>query len=265
MNQTLDVSKAFADIRSGYENDPRRDTFNLLLCGEMGTGKTHILKTARKPVLGHFFDPGGEKTLAKEIKEGTVLPETFAPDDPFHPWAFTAWEKRMKEIQRSGIMNHIGTYCLDSSTMWADSILNHLTAKRGAAGKTPDGKIDYIPQKTEIKNWISVILGFPCDCIVTGHLEPTEDQVSGRTTYRYATTGKGTIIIPAMFDEVFVAIAEDHSKGVNWKIQTAGAGRYAARTRLGAEGKLEQFEKPDIKAILKKVGRPTDDKPIYKP
>ena len=260
---SLDVQKSFAAIRQQYKDDPKTGTFNLLLCGEMGTGKTHLLKTCRLPVLGHFFDPGGEITLRKEIEEGKVIPETFAPDDPFKPWAYVEWVKTMNGHLQSGLFDHIGTYALDSSTMWAEYILNYLVAKRGAAGKTPEGRTDYMPQKTEIRNWITKILGLPCDVIVTGHLEPTEDQVSGRVTYRYATTGKGTIIIPAQFDEVYVAEAEDGPKGVKYKLRTAGAGRYAARSRLASGGKLEMFEEPDIKAILKKVGYPTDDKPLF--
>lgn len=260
---TLDVKKAFSDIRKGYEDDPKTKTFNALVCGEAGTGKTHLLKTCRLPVLIHAFDPGGEITLAKEIQEGKVLAEKFGPDDPFRPWAFVEWTKRMKVLIDEGLFEHIGTYCLDSSTMWGEAILNYLTAKRGAAGKTPDGKVDYMPQKTEIRNWINKILSLSCDCIVTGHLKPTEDQVTGRVTYRYATTGQGTIIIPAMFDELYVTEAEDTSKGVNYKLRTAGAGRYSARSRLGSGGKLETFENPNIKNILRKVGRPINDLPLF--
>jgi len=260
---SLDVQKRFADIRQQYKSDPKTDTFNALICGEMGTGKTHLLKTCRKPVLLHAFDPGGEKTLREEIAKGEVIVQTFSPDDPFRPWAYQEWVQEMNQLLREGVFEHIGTYALDSSTMWAEYILNWLVAKRGKAGTTPEGKTDYMPQKTEIRNWITKILGLPCDCIVTGHLEPTEDQVTGRVTYRYATTGKGTIVIPAQFDEVYVAEAEDTSKGVKYKLRTAGAGRYAARSRLASGGKLETFEAPNIKEILKKVGYPYGDKPLF--
>lgn len=260
---SLDATKAFAQIRTNYQQNPKTGTFNALICGEAGTGKTHILKTCRKPVLLHTFDPGGEKTLRDEIAKGEILVESFAPDDPFKPWAFISWVRTLDKEIKDGLFEHIATFALDSTTLWAESILNFLTAKRGAAGKTPEGKADYMPQKTEIRNWVTKILGLPCDVVMTGHLEPTEDQVSGRVTYRYATTGKGTIIIPAMFDEVYVTEAEDTSKGVKYKLRTAGAGRYMARSRLASGGRLEVYEEPDIKAILTKVGLPTDDKPLF--
>jgi hypothetical protein len=37
---------------------------------------------------------------------------------------------------------------------------------------------------------------------------------------------------------------------------------YQARSRLGKGGELDLYEKPDIKAILKKVGFSPDDKPL---
>lgn len=259
----LNAQVRFEQIRTQFAKDPKRDTFNALICGEMGTGKTYLLKTCRKPILYHCFDPGGFVTLRPEIEKGEILPELFAPDDPMKPWAYAKWIGVMETYIREDFFSNFGTYALDSSTLWAEDILSFLAAKRGAAGKTPEGKLDYLPQKTEIRNWITRILGLPCDVIVTGHLEATEDQVSGRVTYRYATTGKGTIIIPAMFDEVYVSLAEDGPKGVKYSLQTAGAGRYAARSRLAANGKIEQFEEPDIKAILKKAGYPTADKPLF--
>lgn len=261
---SLDVKASFSQIRQTYENDPKLGTFNALICGEVGTGKTHIFKTCRKPVLIHMFDPGGEKTLKDEIDNGEVLVEKFAPDDPFKPWAFVQWVQRIRAEMRDGLFDHVGTFGLDSSTMWAESILNYFVAKRGAGGKTPDGKQDYMPQKTEIRNWLSTLLGLPCDVIVTGHLEPNKDEVSGKTTYRYATTGKGTFLIPALFDEVYVALAEDTAKGVNYKLQTAGADRYAARSRLAQTGNIERYTAPDIKDILAKAGYPTDDKPLFR-
>lgn len=252
----------FKAIRERYENDPKANTFNALICGEMGTGKTHILKTCRKPVLVHMFDPGGERTLMDEIKKGEIIVENFAPDNPYKPWSFLQWKRRIEELISSNFFDHIGTFALDSSTLWAEAILNYFVAQRSPGG-IPEAYKDYMPQKNEIRNGIDRILSLPCDCIVTGHLEATKDEVTGRVTYRYATTGKGSVMIPAKFDEVYVALSEEGSKGVNYKLQTAGAGRYAARSRLAQGGKLNQFEPSNIKHILEKVGYPTEDKPLF--
>ncbi len=86
--EQLNVKEEFATLRKRFEEDPGRDTFNALVLGELGTGKTRLLKTCRKPVLGFFFDPGGYKTLKDEIDRGEVIPLRFEPDDPHNPWAF---------------------------------------------------------------------------------------------------------------------------------------------------------------------------------
>ena len=258
----LQVQQAFSSIRTKYQTNVRK-RFSALICGEMGTGKTNLLKTCRKPVLLHMFDPDGEVTVRQEIASGEIVIQNFAPDDPFHPWAFRDWTIAMKELQQSGILEHFATYALDSSTMWGEAIMNYIIGKRNAHGSPPLWQSDYMPQKTEIRNWLNVILGFPCDIIVTGHLEPTEDKVGGRVTYRYATTGKGTIIIPAQFSEVYVALTEETVDGLKYQLQTAGAGRYAARSRLASDGKIDTYEKPDIKNILRKAGFPTDDLPLF--
>ncbi len=262
--ERLNVQEEFSALRKRFEEDPGRHTFNALICGELGTGKTHLLKTARKPVLGAFFDPGGYKTLEDEIERGEVIPLKYDGDDPFKPWAFRQFTQDFFELERKGLYNHIGTYALDSSTMFGEAILNYFVNKRGAAGKVPDGKQDYMPQKNEIRNWLNKILALPCDVIVTGHLESEKDEVTGRVAYRYATTGKGTFLFPALFDEVYVMSAEETSQGIKRSIITAATGRYLARSRLAQNGKIDAYMPPDIKNILKQACYPTEDKPLFK-
>jgi len=261
--ERLNVQEQFAVLRKRFEEDPTRETFNALICGEAGTGKTYLLKTARKPVLVAGFDPGGHVTLREEIGKGEVIYLNFAPDNPFKPWAFRQFASEFQDLESKGIFNHIATFALDSSTMFAEAILNYFVAQRGAAGKTPNGKTDYLPQKTELRNWLNKILALPCDVIVTGHLESEKDEVTGRLTYRYATTGKGTFLFPALFDEIYVMSAEETSQGIKRSIITASTGRYLARSRLATNGKIEPYEAPNIKNILKKAGYPTEDKPLY--
>jgi len=38
-------------------------------------------------------------------------------------------------------------------------------------------------------------------------------------------------------------------------------GTYIARSRLKSDGKLKDIEEPDIKKLLKKIGKSTEDKP----
>ena len=84
-------------------------------------------------------------------------------------------------------------------------------------------------------------------------------------TYRFYTTGQAVVTIPLLFDELYV-IKREGKGGIDPKriMIIDSLGEYIARSRLKANGKLKATEPPDIKAILKKAGLSTDDKPALK-
>ncbi len=260
-----DVLKEINQVKEHYEKDDRQNSFNLLLLGESGSGKTFLSRTCRAPVHIDSFDPGGTKGLHKEIEEGRVIVDSrYECDDPLSPKAFVEWKKTMAHRIRIGYFNHIGTYILDSATTWSDAIMNQILKNAGIPGQAPRFTKDYGPQKIEIRNQLQTLLNLPCDFILTGHLEAQKDEVVGSVKYRFLTTGKGDVTIPLLFDEIYVALAEQRGmKAVEYKLLTQKNGLYTAATRIGRD-KFETFEVPDIKALLKKAGRPCDDKPLFK-
>lgn len=228
----------------------------------MGTGKTYILRTARKPVHIDSFDPGGTKCLRKYIEKGDIVADAqYESEDPIRPKMFRKWYKSFNERVESGYFKLFGTYCLDSSTSWADVIIGAYLLKTGSASDMPNYQKHYHFQKFDIKSYIRKMLQLPCDFVLTGHLEIVEDRETGKVRYRYMTTGKGAIIIPTLFDEVYVSITKETSGGVSYSLLTQNTGAYAARTRLGAGGIFEAYEEPDIKRLLKKAGMPAENKP----
>lgn len=258
----MDILNEIEEVRKRYEEDDSQSSFNLLLLGEMGTGKTFLARTARKPVHIDSFDPGGTKGLAKWVKRGEIVADTrYESEDRTSPKWFRRWEKTTEERIRSGYFNYFGTYVLDSSTSWSEAIMNQLLLKAGIAGEAPRWAKDYVPQKVAIQNWVKKLLNLQCDFILTGHLKLVEDPIDGKHKFRYMTTGQGMIIIPTLFDEVYVTLTKETSKGVEYQLLTANIGTYAARSRLKADGKLETYEEPDLKGILKKAGRDYSDKP----
>jgi len=76
-------------------------------------------------------------------------------------------------------------------------------------------------------------------------------------------TGKLKKRVPAIFDEVYFMHIASSVKGTR-KLQTQPKNRINAGSRLGHGGKLLEQEDPDIKAILKKVGYPYEDKVLFK-
>jgi hypothetical protein len=259
----LDARQEAAELQKMYEDDPRQSTFNLLLLGESGTGKTYILRTARRPVHIDSFDPGGTKCLRDQIKSGDVIPDVrFEHEDFSSPHVHQEWEDIFKHRVREGYFDSIGTYAIDSATSWAGAILGkYLKAKGGKADAVPTFQNHYHYQKFDLKKYIRMMLALPCDVIMTGHLKLIEDPVNGKHRYRFLTTGDGMVTIPLLFDEKYISVTEESSSGVSYKLLTKSTGVYSASTRLGRGGVLETYEEPNIKAILKKSKLPFEDKP----
>jgi len=252
-------------VQEFYNNDPKQKSFKALILGELGTGKTFIMRTARKPVHIDSFDPGGTKCLRDEVARGEVIADTqYEAEDRLEPWAYQAWKTNFERRRAMGYFDKVGTYAIDSATSWAEAIMNRILQKAMIPGQPPRFTKDYTPQKTEIFNMLSRCLSLPCDFILTGHLEQYEDAIDSAIRYRFMVTGKGTVIIPTKFDEIYVMVPKETSEGVNYRLLTKNTGTYTARSRLAKGGALETYEKPDLKNILHKAGMNTEDKPLLK-
>jgi len=250
-------------IAEAYKNDPKQKTFNALILGELGTGKTFIARTARKPVHIDSFDSGGTKCLRDSIAKGEIIVDTrYESEDRLNPSMFQIWKTEFDRRRKMGYFERLGTYMIDSSTSWAEAIMNRILQKAGIAGEPPRFTKDYAPQKIEIFNMLSWCLDLPCDFILTGHLEPYEDMESKVVRYRFMTTGKGAIIIPTKFDEIYVLAPKETSQGVTYRLLTKNTGTYTARSRLAKGGLLETYEEPNIKKILQKAEMDATDKPL---
>ena len=251
-------------IQEAYLKDPKQKSFNLLLLGESGSGKTYLTRTCRFPVHIDSFDPGGTKGLTDYIKKGQIVVDSeFESEDPTNPKAYAAWKKKFEHRLKIGYFDHFGTYVLDSATTFADSIMNHILRIAGIPGQAPRFTKDYGPQKIELRNKLQKCLDLSCDFVLTGHLVSDKDEVTGRIKYKFMTTGKGDITIPLLFDEIWVMLAEAKGRSVEYNILTRKNGAYPAASRIGKEN-FETFEKPDVKAMLKKAGWNALDKPLLK-
>jgi hypothetical protein len=262
-DKKLLIQKHVQELQQMYQDDPRQESFTALVLGELGSGKSFLASTARKPVHIDSFDPGGTKGLKKWIDKGEIIADVqWEKENPKKPTVFRHWKDAMANRVRMGYFDHIGTFWLDSSTSWGEAIMNSILLKAGIAGEPPRWSHDYVPQKAIIRNWVREMCNLPCDFIMTGHLEGVKDEVTGGMAYRYMTTGQGTTLIPMLFDEVYVMDPKKVASGVSYRILTQSTGTYVARSRLAKEGLLDVHEKADLKVILKKAGANTEDKPL---
>ncbi len=170
-----------------------------------------------------------------------------------------------------GYYNQFATVVVDSATTFGDAVMNNQLQAAGDAGGVPKWNRDYTIQKLNMQKYIRKLMNIPCDFILTGHLRENKkllyvDPKTGiskeEVTYRFFTTGQAVVTIPLLFDEIYVIKMEGRG-GVDPKriMLIDSLGEYMARSRLKADGKLSATEPPDIKAILKKAGISTKDKP----
>jgi len=267
-----DAKEELRRVKEYYNQDLAQKRFSAIVSGETNTGKTFLLRTARKPVHVDSFDPGGTKCLEDLIEKGEVVADTrWEREDPFNPKIYAEW-KRATEIRlKIGYFNMFGTYALDSLTTFAQAVMNFELKLHNRVGEAPKHRHDYNPQKVEIENQIRRLMNLPCDFILTGHLREIKDlrSIDSKTgikyedvRYRLYTTGQAVITIPLLFDELYVLIGKGSPP--RRKLLLDSLGEYIARSRLKKAGKLNAEEEPDIKKLLKKAGLTWKDKPMLK-
>ncbi len=71
--------------------------------------------------------------------------------------------------------------------------------------------------------------------------------------------GQSSVKVSLLVSEVYYLLHEKKD-GRYTKLLTEGTTEYAASTRLGGGGKLQKWEPPDLRAVLKKVSMDFEDK-----
>lgn len=247
------LSKMYAD--SGTSN------FNALVYGPMGSGKTNLVKTARKPVYVMCFDPGGSKTIQDEVGKTIFVDTSFEKEDPFNPTVFKAWDEEYHRLKQGNFFASMGTLVIDSATTWSAAAMNVILKKAGRAGSQPFQQ-DYLPAMVMLENAIKDMMNLPCDLILLAHDTADKDEATGKLFVTPDFIGKLKVRIPLLFDEIYYAHTKETSNGVSYQLLTRNNGLFKARTRIGRNNKFDTYEAQDIKALLRKAGYNTDDKTI---
>ena len=258
---TLDIKKELDTLNTLYIEKAQNKTFNALIYGPMGSGKTRLAMTCRAPILIHSFDPGGTKTIRDEIGKTIFADTRYEQEDPAMPSAFAAWDLEYHRLKKAGLFAGIGTYIIDSATTWSAAAMNVVLKKAGRPGGVPFQQ-DYLPAMVMIENAIKDMISLPCDCILLCHEDVDKDEASGKMFVGPLFVGKLKVRVPLLFDEIYMATTKETSNGVSYSLLTRNTGLYRARTRLGSNNRFETYEQPDIKALLAKAGFDTADRAL---
>lgn len=263
----LEAHKQIDEIQSYYKKMiGERTSFSSIVMGLRGTGKTTFACTGRLPILLDSFDPLGtmivhtDPDLVKLYEKGLILVRPFWDERANAPTEFSRWEDQWEEDIASGFIGRFGTYAIDSCSTLIDTISNAIRKRKGR-GKDGLAIQDYQVVYNIVKDIVKISSTQGTDFIMTAHLMNQQDELSGEINAEIDTYNRLRSQLPLLFTEKYVLYNEQTSSGVKHVLLTQDDGRFKASTQLGAKGKFEWREEPDLKKLLVKAGLPTEDKP----
>lgn len=254
----LRIQENFLKVRDSYRKSASAYR-SILVMGDYGTGKTSLLATCPRPVLVDSFDPGGTNTAVLQplIKSGDIIVDrSYEEDNWASPTAHGQWLNNMRQRRSDGAFDYIGTYCIDSYTNWAMSLMYDLIAKGSATTKARPGQIpqlaDYLLQQMNSASLLSAVLNLPCHILITGHVHRIKNELTGGFESGLLVWGKLADQTPLAFDEKYITWAKREGSEVSHVLQVKNDGYYKAETRMGG-AVFSMYEKPNIQELLKKA------------
>lgn len=212
-----------------------------LVYGKAGHGKTTLCRTAPRPII--ISNESGLLSLVdSEITVAEIT--TIADLRSMYLWATQSPEA-----------NNFDTFCLDSLTEMAETLLNAAkkTVKdpRQAYGQLIEEMTDLIRAFRDIKGK---------HIYFSAKQEWTKDDVTGVTSYGPSMPGnKLGQQLPYFFDEVFCLNIGKTPEGLTYRyLQTQPDFQYSAKDR---SGRLDAIEPPDLNRVFNKMLQPREASP----
>lgn len=244
--------------REAIAKQASQNTFNILVYGDYGTGKSTVLSTCRLPIYVYSFDPGGTKLKAlRDLQDAglAVLDTVYEQEDMKKPTAFKAFDTTHEGMKRSGAYESFGTVAIDSLTTFHMAVMNFILQRENRAGTTPQIQ-DYLLLQNLLGQTFREFCNLPCDFVLTGHLTTDKDEVTGRMITSLLVPGQNSTKVPVLFDEVLLTNVEmDSKKQPVYSVRLVGDAKYKTSTRqFSGEGFLP-YEVPNIMALRAKAGK----------
>jgi len=247
----FDLKEYLANLKDNTIKLEQSPSYNLLLMGELGAGKSSILITCPMPVIIHAFDPGSVNLRAyrKYIDSGDLMVVDYSDKN-----GYKRWEKDFESMLANNVLDNIGTYCIDSFTTWFRAMKAEIVRRKGRSEGIPYQQ-DYMILGMNILNTITLAASTKSMFVLTAHMDLDKEEVSGRMIARLKSIPSLKVDLPTLFDEVYVLQVESNLKGESIrKLITQPTSKYVARTRIGGNGVFDVLEEPDIMKLLVKAG-----------
>jgi phage nucleotide-binding protein len=209
------------------------DFVKVLVFGDSGVGKTHLILTAPKPII-----ISTESGLLPLRGKSIPVLKVNTMQDMYDAYEYVTTDESMSKYE---------TICLDSITDLAETIL----ASHKKENK--DGRAAYGKLNDDMADLIRAFRDIPSHHVyMTGKMARIEDANSGFAKYKCMMPGRTLVQqMPYWFDEILcLHMGEDAETGKFRYLQTQPSITHDAKDR---SGKLDDPEAPDLTVIFNKI------------
>jgi len=264
------LSQDLGERRAGSSSSKKT---NIILYGDSGYGKTMTAATGIRPVLVDSWDPTGALSIRHWEEEGWVrVDDSWETPSLNRAVDWIRYDRTLRERMRSRIFDSIGTYVLDSITTLSVALLEwgYMEAGKESSSGVPDGRAAYGIAQKELQNLLTRICSLPCDVVVTAH--PDKVIVTDLGVKELTPQFIGRVKSPmALFSEIYYVevkrtLKDDPKRGrkIGDPVRSLlinPDGIVRAKSRLNNRGQIPIRVEPNLRALRKLAGLPTEDKP----
>lgn len=245
------------------------EQLNIMLYGDMGSGKTTFATTFPKPIL--FFDIDNRYQTYAGV-DGIEY-ETYK-DEPKRPRAYRDFYKDLRKYAKE---LKYATVVLDSTTTLLDIMKSDLLGTGTGSGATEGLSLpQWGTAVSRFEKIFNTFRSYDAHKIVISHQQMIKDDVSGEIMMVTMMVGKKfPQKAPIFFDEIYRCYSEEVRLGRNerekqYLIQTQSDRRFPARSSLNLRDNqsqvvpiLNQTEPQDFNTIMDKVKSARKDPKAY--